>query len=124
MILNLLRLTNNAFSEPLAGNPSASDACDRMCSSRLLVRNAVHPSVQPIYTNCAPRFRLRVHRIGTIFQEEEVVLTAAARAEEAARKAEAKQKRQQEFEVKEAERDAAEMADLMVSDPEVPYVFC
>lgn len=56
-------------------------------------------------------------------QEEEVVLTAAARAEETARKAEAKQKRQQELEVKEAERDAAEMADLMVSDPEVQYRF-
>lgn len=56
-------------------------------------------------------------------QEEEVVLTAAARAEEVARKAEAKQKRQQELEVKEAERDAAEMADLMVSDPEVQYRF-
>lgn len=48
-----------------------------------------------------------------------MVLLADARAEEARRKAEAKLKKQREQEVKEAERDAAEMADLMANDPEV-----
>lgn len=38
------------------------------------------------------------------------------------RKAEAKLKRQREREVKEAEKDAAEMADLMANDPEVSSV--
>lgn len=52
-----------------------------------------------------------------------MVLTADSRAEEAARKAEAKKKRQRQLEVEEAERDAAEMADLVVSDPEVQCRF-
>lgn len=44
-------------------------------------------------------------------------------AEEARRKAEVERKRQRELEVKEAERDAAEMAELKHSDPEVRVVF-
>jgi len=44
---------------------------------------------------------------------------ADARAEEAARKAEAKLKKQREQEIKDAERDAEEMAHLMANDPEV-----
>lgn len=56
------------------------------------------------------------------FQEEEVLLMADARAEAAARKAEAKLKKQREQEVKDADRDAAEMADLMLNNPEVRYV--
>lgn len=44
---------------------------------------------------------------------------ADARAEEAVRKEEAQFKRQREKEVKDADRDAAEMADLLANDPEV-----
>lgn len=47
---------------------------------------------------------------------------ADARAEEAVRKAEAKLKKQREQEIKDAERDAAEMAHLMANDPEVRHV--
>lgn len=61
--------------------------------------------------------------MGCNFQEEEVVLMADARAEEAVRKAEAKLKKKREQEVKDAERDAAEMAHLMANDPEVRHVF-
>lgn len=46
---------------------------------------------------------------------------ADARAEEAVRKVEAKLKKQREQEIKDADRDAAEMADLMQNDPEVRY---
>lgn len=52
-------------------------------------------------------------------QEEDIILGADARAEELRLKAEAKLKRQRELELKEAERDAAEMAELKDSDPEV-----
>ncbi|CAM9618041.1 unnamed protein product [Pylaiella littoralis] len=51
-------------------------------------------------------------------EEEEVLLMADARAEEAVRKEEAQLKRQREKEVKDADRDAAEMADLLANDPE------
>ncbi|CAM9252372.1 unnamed protein product [Ectocarpus sp. 12 AP-2014] len=51
-------------------------------------------------------------------EEEEVVLMADARAEEGVRKAEAKLRKQREQEVKDAEKDAAEMARLMANDPE------
>ncbi len=44
---------------------------------------------------------------------------ADARAEEAMRKAEAKLKKQREQEIKDAEKDADEMAYLMANDPEV-----
>lgn len=44
---------------------------------------------------------------------------ARARTEEAARKAEAQLKRQRKQEVKDADRDAVEMADLLANDPEV-----
>lgn len=44
---------------------------------------------------------------------------ADARAEEAVRKAEAQLKKQREQEIKDAERDADEMAHLMANDPEV-----
>lgn len=55
-------------------------------------------------------------------QEEEVVLMADARAEERVRKAEAKLRKQREQEVKDAEKDAAEMAHLMANDPEVGFL--
>lgn len=42
-----------------------------------------------------------------------------ARAEEVDRKAEAQVKREREQEVKDADKDAAEMADLLANDPEV-----
>lgn len=48
-----------------------------------------------------------------------MLLTADLRAEEAARKAEAKEKRRRELEIMEAEKDAAKMAELLNSDPEV-----
>eukprot|EP00903_Cladosiphon_okamuranus_P007797 g7546.t1 len=51
-------------------------------------------------------------------EEEEVLLMADARAEEVARKAEEKLKKQRQQEIQEAETDAAEMADLMANDPE------
>lgn len=53
------------------------------------------------------------------WQEEEVLLRADARIEEAARKIEENDKRQRELEFEETDRDAAEMAELMASDPEV-----
>lgn len=63
-----------------------------------------------------------MHPVDRNLQEEEVVLMADARAEEATRKAEAQLKKKREQEVKEAERDAAEMANLMANDPEVRVV--
>lgn len=65
--------------------------------------------------------RQRPSRVGCNVQEDEVLLMADARAEETARKAEAMLKKQRQQEIKEAERDAAEMADLMANDPEVRY---
>lgn len=58
-----------------------------------------------------------------------MLLTADFRAEEAARKTEVEEKRQREMEVLEAEKVAAEMAELLNSDPEVHnagvlFVFC
>lgn len=47
------------------------------------------------------------------------MLAADAGVEEAVREAEAKRKQEREREVKEADRDAAEMAALLASDPEV-----
>lgn len=44
---------------------------------------------------------------------------ADARGEEAVRKAEAQLKKQREQEIKDADRDAAEMAHLLANDPEV-----
>lgn len=48
---------------------------------------------------------------------------ADAHAEEGVRKAEAKLRKQREQEVKDAEKDAAEMAHLMANDPEVRFVY-
>lgn len=71
---------------------------------------------------CAAIFMLIHSSVGRLFQEEEVLLMANARAEEVVRKAEAKLKKQREQEIKDAEREAAEMADLMANDPEVRRV--
>lgn len=48
-----------------------------------------------------------------------MLLTADLRAEEAARKKLAAEERRRKLEVEEAERDAAEMAELLASNPEV-----
>lgn len=48
-----------------------------------------------------------------------MLLSAAARAEEVVRGAEAQRKRGRELEAREAEREAAEIAELFHSDPEV-----
>lgn len=80
--------------------------------------------VPRLTTTIRATFRQPIFHIASVrcdLQEEDVVLMADARAEEAARKAEANLKKQREQEIKDAERDAAEMADLMANDPEVRY---